>query len=128
MDTPIVISPSDMWSMVIAICAAIITISGACTAIALFINKVRAPEKKQNARIEALEKEVADINSRLDKGNKRFDKDYERIIAMETSTKITNRIIVESLQTLVSHAIDGNNIEGLKATKRSLDEYLLSKM
>lgn len=128
MDTTIVISPHELWTTMIAVCAAIITISGACTAIALLINKVRAPEKKQDLRIESLEKSVETINERLDNGNKRFTADYERIIAIETSTRVTNRIIIESLQTLVTHAIDGNNIDNLKKTKQALDEYLLSKM
>lgn len=114
--------------MIIAICAAIITISGACTAISIFVSKARAPEKKQDARIDALELAIKEVNERLNKGNKRFDKDYERILAMETNTRITNRIIIESLQTLVSHAIDGNDVDSLKKTKRDLDEYLLNKM
>ena len=40
----------------------------------------------------------------------------------------TNKIIVESLQALTAHAIDGNNIEQLKNAEKNLNDYLINKI
>ena len=48
--------------------------------------------------------------------------------AIEREVKTTNKVIIESLQALTSHAIDGNNVEQLKQSKKSLDDYLLDKI
>ena len=77
---------------------------------------LRQPEVNQNARIEALENDIAEIRSCL--GN-----DNNRIRSMEHG----NRIILESLQALINHAIDGNNTEELRAKSKDLNTYLYDK-
>ena len=42
--------------------------------------------------------------------------------------KETNRVIIESLQALTAHAIDGNNSQELKEAKKRLDDYLIKKV
>ena len=37
-------------------------------------------------------------------------------------------MIVKSLQALMAHEIDGNNIEELKQAKKDIDNYLLEKV
>ena len=68
------------------------------------------------------------IDERLHRGSDRFAQDSERVEALETNIRQTNKIIVEGLQTLISHAIDGNNEVELKNAKHKLDEYLISRM
>lgn len=128
MDQQIVFTPHELWNMILALCAAIITISTAITVIIKAVEKAKEPNKKQDERITALEESVKKINERLQLGNKRFESDAGRVDDIECNMKSTNKVIIESLQALTSHAIDGNNIQELKEAKKSLDEYLINKM
>ena len=128
MNYEIVTTPQAIMNMVLAICAAIVTISAAMTVIMKAIGKAKEPNKHQDERIGALEHQVERINDRLQMGNKRFESDSDRVDELEQSMKETNKVIIEGLQALTSHAIDGNNIQELKDAKKSLDEYLVSRM
>lgn len=125
---PIMITPADLWQFIAAICGAIVTLSGAGAVIANIVHKAKAPNQKQDERISALENDVKDINERLKLGNKRFESDTEKLQSLELSMKNTNKIIVESLQALTAHAIDGNNIEQLKKAEQTLNDYLINRI
>ena len=128
MDKPIMLSPQDIFNMFIVLCGAIITVSGAITVILNAVKKTKEPEKNQNERIEHLEKEVDKINERLQLGNARFETDSERVTKLENNMRQTNKVIIEGLQALTAHAIDGNNQEELKQAKKKLDEYLVGRV
>lgn len=125
---PIVISPNDLWQVVLAISGGIITLSGAGAVIASLVNKAKTPNQRQNERLDALEENVAKIEERLKLGNKRFESDACKMVGLESAMKNTNKIIVESLQALTAHAIDGNNIEQLRQAEKSLNDYLIDKI
>ena len=125
---PIVISPNDLWQVVLAISGGIITLSGAGAVIAGVIHKAKTPNQRQNERLDALEENVAKIEERLKLGNKRFESDACKMDGLESTMKNTNKIIVESLQALTAHAIDGNNIEQLRQAEKSLNNYLIDKI
>ena len=82
----------------------------------------------QDQRIKALEEKVDEITGRLKEGDKHFDSDSERMDALERSMKETNQVIIESLQALTAHAIDGNNTQELREAKKRLDDYLIKKV
>lgn len=128
MDQPIMLTPQDIFAIVVAVCGAIVTVSAAMTAIAKLINKTKEPNKKQDEKIAALEEEVKKINERLERGDNRFHEDADRVDALEASMKTTNKVIIESLQALTAHAIDGNNTQELKDAKKSLDDYLINRV
>ncbi|MBQ6091695.1 MAG: hypothetical protein IJL07_10580 [Lachnospiraceae bacterium] len=126
MDEVIQFTTRDVFNLVLAISGAIVSVSAAVTVMAKVFEKIKAPDKKQNERIAALEGAVIKINSRLDDGSKHFAADSKRIDDLEESMKATNRIIIESLQALTAHAIDGNNTQELKDVKKSLNNYLIN--
>lgn len=128
MNEPIGITPAELWSVVLAVCGAIITISGAIAIIVNFVQKAKEPNKRQDERIEALELSIKHINDRLERGDRHFISDAERMSNLEKEVKTTNKVIIESLQALTSHAIDGNNVEQLKNSKKALDDYLIDKI
>ena len=128
MNEPIGITPSELWSVVLAVCGAIITVSGAIAVIVNFVHKAKEPNKIQNERIDKLEEDVETINDRLDRGDRHFLSDAERMSSLEHEVKTTNKVIIESLQALTSHAIDGNNIEQLKQSEKNLNNYLINKI
>ena len=124
MENAIVVTPQEIVNVVLAICGAIITISGAGTVIIRAIAKAKEPNKKQNDRLDAIESEIRRINDRLKVGDNRFEDDRQRMEQIETSFIETTKIIIEGLQALTSHAIDGNNTDNLKKAQKKLDDYL----
>ena len=128
MSNPITITPQDIVNVILAFCGAIITISAAFAVIWKVVDHFKAPDKQQDEKIEALEKDVKEIKDRLEEGDRRFQKDYERMNDIEEGFRKVTKIIIESLQALTAHAIDGNNTEELKGAKKSLDNYLMNKI
>ena len=128
MNEPLGITPAELWSVVLAVCGAIITVSGAIAVIVNFVHKAKEPNKIQNERIDTLEKNVKEINDRLERGDRHFISDAERMSSIEHEVKTTNKVIIESLQALTSHAIDGNNVEQLKQSEKTLNNYLINKI
>ena len=125
---PITIIPAELWNVVLAIGGGILTLSGAGAVIVNIIQKAKAPNQEQNKRLDALEQNVKQIEERLKLGNKRFELDAGKMDDLETAMKNTNKIIVESLQALTAHAIDGNNFEQLRSAEKSLNDYLIDKI
>ena len=128
MTEPIGITPAELLSIVLAVCGAIITVSGAIAVIVNLVHKAKEPNKIQNERIDKLEEAVETINDRLERGERHFLSDDERMSSLEHEVKKTNKVIIESLQALTSHAIDGNNIEQLKQSEKTLNNYLINKI
>ena len=128
MNEPLGITPTELWSVVLAVCGAIITVSGAIAVIVNFVHKAKEPNKIQNERIDKLEEAVETINDRLERGDRHFLSDAERMSSLEQEVKTTNKVIIESLQALTSHAIDGNNVEQLKQSEKTLNNYLINKI
>lgn len=127
MDHPIVITPQDVVNTILAVCGAIITISAALTIILKAVRAMREPDKKQNERITALEDQVEAIEDRLKLGNKRFEADAEKVGELEVNMKESVMVIIETLQALTAHAIDGNNTQELKEARKRLTEYLIQR-
>lgn len=128
MDQPMTFTPHDVVNIILGVCGAIITISGAIAVIVKAIDKAKEPNKKQDERLAALEGDVKKINERLQNGDGRFQADAERIASLENDMKETNKVIIESLQALTAHAIDGNNTQELKDSKKRLDDYLINRL
>ena len=128
MDQPMTFTPHDVVNIILAVCGAIITISGAIAVIVKAVDKAKEPNKKQDERIEALEEGVKKINERLEAGDARFEADTKRMLALEGDMRETNKVIIEGLQALTAHAIDGNNSQELKDAKKRLDDYLINKV
>lgn len=127
MDHVITTTPQDIVNTILAVCGAIITISAAFTVIYKVIMKAKEPDKKQDERISVLEDHVVKIEARLELGNKRFAADAERADAMEIGMRESIKVIIETLQALTTHAIDGNNIQELKEARKQLTDYLLKR-
>lgn len=127
MDKPIMLTPHDVWNIFLALCGGIVAISAAFAVIIKVIDHFKAPDKKQDERIKTLESRVDKIDDRLEEGNKHFELHDEQLRSFEESLKRRDRVMIESLQVLIEHGIDGNNIDGMKSQKRKIDKFLLEK-
>ena len=112
MDASITFTPAQ----ILVWCSAIVTISGAMAIIVNLITKAMAPNKLQNARLDAAE-------LKLREHDELFKKDLRRFEELESG----NRVIQRALLALLSHAIDGNDIEELKKAKKNLNDYLIER-
>lgn len=112
MDTIIAFTPSQ----VLALCSAIVVLSGAVHVVINLFAKVSAPNKLQNSRIEANEKRLNDHDVLL-------KNDLKRLKDLDNANRVTQRAILA----LLSHGIDGNDIEELKKAKLELQEYLIKR-
>lgn len=116
MNDPITFTPEQLISLIVWICGAIVSISAAITIIIKVINKAKEPERNQNERITALESKVA-------KYEKYFDNDNKRLVELEKGNIVTQ----QALLALLSHAINGNDLDSLKEAKTKLERYLVNK-
>lgn len=109
MDTPIMLTPSQLIGLFIGACGVITAIAGAGAVIVSCINKIRAPNKLQNTR--------------LDKHDQLLSINDSRLKTLEKSSTIT----IKALLALLQHGIDGNDVESMKQVKRELEEYLIGR-
>ena len=72
MKTPIMLTPHDLWNIILAVCGGIVAISAAFAVVIKIVDHFKTPDKLQNQRIEILETEVTDIKLRLKEGDKHF--------------------------------------------------------
>lgn len=116
MSETISFTPYQLYTFLMAMCGAIVTISAAVAVIVRVIQKAKQPEESQNKRIENLEKKV-------ERFEQLFDNDNKRLIELEKG----NRIMQQSMLALLSHAINGDDVDGLKKAKDNLQTYLIDK-
>ena len=127
MNTIISFTPLQLIGVFLSICAAIVTILAAVNAINSLFEKWRKKKKKpeeiQNDKIANIEKMLMDHDKRFEKYDEILKKDSERLEAIEESMKIDRK----GFLALIKHAIDGNDIESLKESRKELEEYLINK-
>ena len=114
MDTTFTVA--EVYSMVMAVCGAIITVSAAIAVIFKAYQVLKKPEKTQDERITVLEAVVGDLKKFLDNDNK-------RIKTLEDG----HRVEQQALLALLSHALNGNDVDSLKEAKTKLENYLIGK-
>lgn len=100
---------------ILLVCSLITNVAAVVTIIATLIKHTRRPGEVQNARIEALEKIVQKHDDFL-------ERDLHRFEALESG----NRIMQRCMLALLSHGIDGNDIDQMRAARQDLQEYLIN--
>lgn len=84
------------------------------------IQKTKEPTNKLDSRVDNLERL---IDTKFREYDLYFDRDLKRIKELESG----NIIVIEALQALLKHAVDGNNIEEMKDAEKKLGKYLLQR-
>lgn len=116
MNSTVTFTPYELYQLIIAICIAITTVSAAVAVIIKAYQLLKKPERTQNERITTLETEVKAIKSFLNNDNKRLK-----------SLEDGHRVEQQALLALLSHALNGNDIDSLKDAKTKLENYLIGK-
>lgn len=112
---------------IVALCNFILVIA-AVGALALNAAKrVNKPNEIQDEKIEDLRDRVTDHDKQFNDIRIKLDHDKKRLDEIESVSRVTNRVIIQTLQVLVRHGIDGNNKEELVEADRELNKYLLNE-
>ena len=78
---------------------------------------------QQNNKIRDIEDKMKHLEDRLKKHEEYFNNDNKRLLAIEEGNRVTQK----ALLALMSHAINGNDVDKLKEAENSLREYLINK-
>ena len=105
----------------LAICGGIITVSGAIGWIIKWVQAAKKPSDDLRARVSNLETQIADYDQY-------FRNDKTRIDEIESNNKGFQRMVIQSLQALTDHALNGNNNKGLEDASEALNRYLTNKI
>lgn len=124
MNNVVSFTPND----ILVLCNFILTIAAVGTLFFSFYKKAKEPNERQD-------QEISDIKKTLEEHDKRFNDisnmlkhDKERLDELESAVRVTNRVIIKTLQVLVRHGISGNNQEELKKADDLLNKYLLGEI
>lgn len=110
------ITPENIWAVILAGASAIVLITNAAEKIVGAIRVARAPMTEQGERIDALEQWQEEVERKL-----RCDND--RLSDIDESMRVTQRAILA----LLDHGIDGNNIDGMCHAKEELQNHLINR-
>ena len=116
MNQPINLTPNDLIAIVLWVCGTITTVSAAFTIIVKLVQKAKQPERSQNERLNTIEQKINIFEQRFLDGDNRI-KELEE----------GNRITQQSLLALLSHSINGNDIDKLTKARDNLQQYLIDK-
>lgn len=123
METVISFTPAQLLAVILAISGAVVTLSTAIGVITRAIEKARAPETKQNERLDEHDKRLKTLEEIAKKFKEYFSNDDKRFTEIEKSNKITQG----ALLALLKFSINGNDKESLKQAEKSLEDYLIEK-
>lgn len=101
---------------VLALAATVNTLGSAIEKIVKAVKSARAPNAAQDGRLDALEDDMRQVKMLLSNDKKHLD-------ALDEGNRITQR----ALLALLSHGIDGNNVEQMESAKHALEEHLINR-
>lgn len=110
------ITPGNLWALILAAASAIVLLSNAAEKIGKAIQVAKAPNARQDERLEALEHHVEEIDRFLEQDKRHLD-------ALDDGNRVTQR----ALLALLSHGIDGNNVEQMEKARAALEEHLINR-
>ena len=119
----VMFTPADIT----AFCNLILVIAGVGALIWNGWKKAKEPDVIQNKKISAMEGRLNDHDRLFEKMRVHLDNDKHRLDEIESASRITNRVIIQTLQVLVRHGIDGNNKDELIEADKELNRYLLNE-
>lgn len=107
---------NELWPLILAAASAIVLLANAAEKIGKAVQIAKAPNTRQDERLDKMEKHLEEVDSYLARDKKRLD-------ALEEGNRATQR----ALLALLDHGIDGNNIKQMQAAKDELQSYLINR-
>jgi hypothetical protein len=105
-----------VWALMLGAASAIVLLANAAEKIVKAVKAAKAPNDKQNSRLDALEAWQKEVDRKLLRDNDHLD-------AIDDGNRVTQRAILA----LLDHGIDGNNVKQMQDAKAELQEYLIRR-
>lgn len=117
--------------------AAVIAAIGLLLTILNIVDKVvnltrmaQTPNEVRDKRIASLESELTEfkreVEDKLEEYDENIGANLDNINTVRDTMLSSTEVIMRSLQALTAHALDGNNTEELRESKKEINEYLLT--
>ena len=110
------LTPAEIWTVILAGASAIVLLSNAAEKIAKAIQAAKAPNIRQDERLNNVEKRLETVDQFLATDKKRLDR-------LDDGNRATQR----ALLALLDHGIDGNNISQMQHAKEELQNHLINQ-
>ena len=109
-------TPAQVVATILAVASAIVLLANAGEKIVKAVQAAKAPNVKQDERIDKLEERMDAAEKKLDNDKRHFD-----------SIDASNRVTQLALLALLDHGIDGNNIDQMQHAKEELQTHLINR-
>ena len=110
------LTPAEIWTTVLAVASTIVLLSNAAEKIAKAVQAAKAPNARQDERLNELEEWKKKVDLAL-------KTDLDRFKSLDNGERVTQR----ALLALLDHGIDGNNIEQMRHAKEELQNHLINR-
>ena len=107
---------NELWPLILAAASAIVLLANAAEKIAKAVQLAKAPNTRQDERLDKVEKHMKEIDGYLANDKARLD-------GLEDGNRVTQR----ALLALLDHSIDGNNIKQMQEAKDALQNHLINR-
>ena len=107
---------NELWPFLLAAASAVVLLANAAEKIAKAVQLAKAPNVRQDERLDKVEKHMKEIDVFLAKDKVRLD-------SLEDGNRVTQR----ALLALLDHSIDGNNIKQMQEAKDALQNHLINR-
>lgn len=105
-----------VFGALLAVATVVNTLGSAIEKIVKAVKVAKAPNTAQDSRLDELEKWRCEVDRRLLAGNTHFD-------VIDEGNRITQR----ALLALLSHGIDGNNVDQMEKAQKEITDYLINR-
>ena len=106
----------DVWFAIAVVVIIAGAVLGLIDKIISIKKKVKEPEEQQDNKLKELEDRVCKVERKL-------SDDHNHLTAIDDSNRITQR----ALLALLSHGIDGNNLEQMQASQKEITNHLINR-
>lgn len=110
------LTPATVWAAILAFATAFVLIANAVEKFMAARRAWKAPNAKQDERLDDLEKWKAEVDRKL-------LNDHDHLNVIDEGNRVTQR----ALLALLAHGIDGNNIEQMQHAKEELQDHLINR-
>lgn len=107
---------AEIGTGLLAAASAFLLLANAAEKIAKAVQHAKAPNARQDERLQTLEDKMEEIETKLNNDHARFE-------VIDSGNRVTQR----ALLALLDHGIDGNNIEQMQHAKEELQNHLINR-
>lgn len=111
------------WGMIVGAIALVLVIVAAYNAIMTAVKHHREEVKRKRAPVEALETRADSTTAMLKAHEEMLKSDRQRLTALEEQ----QRIMLRALMAMLSHEVNGNSVDKLRASVAEIQEFLIRK-